>query len=279
MNKILYMLLGVIFITSSLFPQEQDSLIQLYPGMEDTVSFIDRTYFGLYNQIEGFEYSLVFVRDNKELVSRVTFSKNKILKDTILINDLSALENTRLKIDQIVNEHEEKIESLREVKVTTSNSKAYEGTLEGFSKNYLYLLSDKNLITNQESEFKYRLPLSNINQVLAKGESNYLNPVLWGAGIGFVTGVFAPIGLSVMFQETFDEDSDPSVEFSGELLVSGFICTLIGAGIGYVIGLLTAEADIPFEFKSDRSVLRLKDYAMYNFRNLKTFDENYYEVK
>ena len=101
------------------------------------------------------------------------------------------------------------------------------------------------------------------------GESNYLTPVLWGAGIGFATGFFAPIGFSVMFQKTIDEESDPKVEINGELLVSGFVCAIIGAGIGYVVGLLIAEDDLPIQFNSDRSVLRLKDYAIYNFRNSK----------
>jgi formate hydrogenlyase subunit 3/multisubunit Na+/H+ antiporter MnhD subunit len=111
------------------------------------------------------------------------------------------------------------------------------------------------------------------------GESNYLTPVLWGAGIGFATGFFAPIGFSVMFQKTIDEESDPKVEINGEILVSGFVCAIIGAGIGYVVGLLIAEDDLPIKFNSDRSVLRLKDYAMYNFRNLKMIEDDYHEIK
>ena len=273
--------IGIFLIVAQFKPsaQERDSLIQLYPGMEDTISYVDRTYFGLYNQIEGFEYATVSLRDNEELISRVTFSVNGNLKDTTLTNDFSILENTRSKIEQIVKENEEKLESLREVKVNTKYGKAYGGTLEGFSKDYLYLFTEKNFLTNQDSEFKFKIPSSNINEVLILGESNYLTPVLWGAGIGFATGFFAPIGFSVMFQKTIDEESDPKVEINGELLVSGFVCAMIGAGIGYVIGLLTAEDDIPIQFNSKRSVLRLKDYAIYNFRNLKTLDDNYYEVK
>ena len=125
----------------SLLAQERDSLIQLYSGMEDTICYVDRAYFGLYNQIEGYEYAMVFIRNNEELISRVTFSENGILKDTVLINDLSILENTRSKIEQIEKEYDKKIELLHDVKVTTNDDKTYEGVLDGFSKNHLYLFS------------------------------------------------------------------------------------------------------------------------------------------
>lgn len=263
----------------SLLAQERDSLIQLYPGMEDTISYIDRTYFGIYNQIEGFEYATVFIRNNEELISSVTFSENGILKDTVLINDLSVLENTRSKIKQIVIEYDEKIETLHDVRITTNESKIYEGVLEGFSKNHLYLISEKNFLTNQDSEFRYKIPVSDVGEVRVKGESNYLSPVLWGAGIGFAAGLLAPIGLGAMFQDAIDENSDPSVGFSGETVGHAFIFAVIGAAVGIVIGWLSAEDDVTIVFRSDRSVLRLKDYAKYNFRNQKTIDDNYYEIK
>jgi hypothetical protein len=247
--------------------------------MEDTIGYVDRTYFGLYNQVEGFEYATVAISDNDQLISRVTFSENGFLKDTLITNDFSILENTRSKIDQIIKENQEKIETIRQVKITANNGNTYQGDLEGFSKNHLYLFSEKNFLLNQDTEFKFKIRSSRIDEVLIIGRSNYLTPVLWGAGIGFATGVLAPIGLSAMVQETLDPDSEPEVEFASELLVSGFVCAIIGAGIGYVIGLLTAEDDVPIKFNSDRSVLRLSDYAIYNFRNLKTFDENYYEIK
>ena len=102
---------------------------------------------------------------------------------------------------------------------------------------------------------------------------------MWGAGIGFATGILAPIGFSVIFQESIDSDSEPEVEFSSELLPAGLICAVLGAGIGYIIGWLTSENDLPIKFASDRSVLRLKDYAHYNFRDLKKINEEYQEIK
>ena len=65
--------------------QERDSLIQLYPGMGDTISYVDRNYFGLYNQVEGFEYATVYINDNEKLISRVTSSDNGVLRTPFLL--------------------------------------------------------------------------------------------------------------------------------------------------------------------------------------------------
>ena len=266
--KVLLILLILTF--SSSYSQDSDSLIHLYPGMEDTISYIDRTYFGLYNQIQGFEYATVSISKNHELISRVTFSDNGALKDTVFTNDFAILENIRSKIDQIIKENQDKIESFRVVKVTVNNGNSYLGNLEGFSKNHLYLTSDKIFLPNQDTQYKFRIPTSGINEVIILGESNLLKPVLWGAGIGFTT-MLIPVSLRALAKQ-FNKE----IEVEYYLLIVGAV---LGAGIGYVIGLFNAEYDVPIKFNSDRSVLGLKDYAYYNFRNLKSLNKNYYEIK
>ncbi len=275
------MILSLIVIAPlfQILTQNRDSLIQLYPGMEDTINYIDRSYLGLYKQIEGYEYSSVFIRNEEQLISRITFSENGTLKDTVLVNDLSVLGNTRLKIKQIENENDKKIKSLHQVAVITNGQEKYEGLLEGISKDYLYLHEDKNIPTNKDSKLNFRIPLSKIDQVLIRGESNYLKPVLWGTGIGFATGVLALIGFSVLAQESLHPDSEPQVKLGSELIASGFVCAIIGAGIGYIIGWLSAEKDVSVRFDSERSVLGLKDYAPYNFQYLNALNENYDEIK
>jgi hypothetical protein len=93
---------------------------------------------------------------------------------------------------------------------------------------------------------------------------------LWGAGIGFTT-MLIPVSLRALAKQ-FNKE----IEVEYYLLIVGAV---LGAGIGYVIGLFNAEYDVPIKFNSDRSVLGLKDYAYYNFRNLKSLNKNYYEIK
>ena len=48
----------------------------------------------------------------------------------------------------------------------------------------------------------------------------------------------------------------------------------IGAGIGW----LSADNDENIRFKTNHSVIRLKEYARYHFKQDKPFDEYYYEI-
>ena len=76
--KILKYFFGLVCILFTLSvntqPQNRDSLIQLYPGMGDKLDFIDREIFGLYPDVEGFEYAQLYSRDKNFFVSKITFS-------------------------------------------------------------------------------------------------------------------------------------------------------------------------------------------------------------
>ena len=50
MKKLIYMLLTFVLFISSAYSQERDSLIQLYPGIGDTICLFDREFFNLYSE-------------------------------------------------------------------------------------------------------------------------------------------------------------------------------------------------------------------------------------
>ena len=94
MKKLISTLLltGVVVITQiNSFPQTRDSLIQLHPGIGDTLNIFDRNYFKFYPQIDGFEFAVYYTRDNEFLVSKVIHIENGIRADTSFVLPLSAL--------------------------------------------------------------------------------------------------------------------------------------------------------------------------------------------
>ena len=104
MRKLISTLLltGVVLITQiHSFAQTHDSLIQLYPGIGDTIFSFDREYFELFQTIDGFEYAVFYIRRDESLVSKVSYTSDGILKDTIFKQPLSALDNARKSIDKI----------------------------------------------------------------------------------------------------------------------------------------------------------------------------------
>lgn len=257
--------------------QESDSLIQLYPGMEDTISFVNRTYFGLYNQFSGFQSATIYLNDSEDLISKITYEKNGILKDTIIISDKSVLESTRQKMAALLQEYDKKFVEPDDAVVRTYLGGKYSGKLEAFSKDYLYLRSNRNFFSGEEKEFYFKIPASNVDEVVIIGKAEYLSPVLWGAGIGFISGFLFPLGFAASVDEVTQEEIEPEFDF-GTSLGLGVLFALIGAAVGWGIGWLSADDDELIRFKTDQSVIRLKEYARYHFRTDKPFDEYYYEI-
>ena len=269
------------FSLSENFTQKTDSLIQLYPGMGDTVSYVDRTYFGIYSQIDGFEKAVVYIRNNEELISEIYYTEEGVLKDTLLINDLSILESTRDKIEGTIVEYNQKFKEPVDVEVRTFIGGKYEGSLEAFSKDYIFLRSDKNIFTGDEGKFNYKIENSAIEEIIIKGESDFLTPILWGSGIGVAFGILGLIGLAGASAEaTGSEDPDLSISSEDVPELIGFALgfALFGAAIGAGIGWLNAEDDESIQFKTNQSVIKLKEYARYHLIHEKKIDADYEEI-
>lgn len=278
MVQLIKMLLILLILTfSSSYSQDSDSLIQLYPGMEDTISFVDRTYFGLYNQVSGFQSATIYLSDSEDLISKITYEKNGILKDTTIISEKSVLESTRQKMDVLLKEYDKKLVEPADAVVRTYLGGKYSGKLEAFSKNYLYLRSNRNFFSGEEKEFYFKIPASNVDEVVIIGKAEYLSPVLWGAGIGFVCGFLFPLGFAASVDEVTQEEIEPEFDL-GTSLGLGVLFALLGAAVGWGIGWLSADDDETIRFKTDQSVIRLKEYARYHFRTDKPFYEYYYEI-
>ena len=267
MKKLLITLLltGIVLITHiNSFAQTRDSLIQLYPGIGDTIFSFDREYFELFQTIDGFEYAVFYIRDNKKLVSKITFNSESRVKDTISTYNLSVLNNIRTTIRKIDGENNKKLESPREVIVFTKDKNQYKGLLEMFSKERLYLIS------SEQSNYRYKIPISNVDRILLSGESNVLASMGIGALIGIAAG--AVIGYIA-------SDKDDSVGKDGGAIIFGAFMGIVGAIIGLIAGLSDSESDQEIQIEKDSDILELKRIAYYYFIYNETREMKYIEIK
>ena len=62
MKILIYKLLTFVLFISSAYSQQKDSLIQLYPGLGDTLELFNRDYFELFQNIDGFEYATFYIK-------------------------------------------------------------------------------------------------------------------------------------------------------------------------------------------------------------------------
>ncbi len=272
MKNFLYIIVILVFVSSAQFPQERDSLIQLYSGIGDTIDFVDREIFGFYPDIDGYKYSQLFERDRKYLVSKITYLDDGVLRDTVIIEDFSQLFFLRQNLSKFKLENDKKFESPFNVSVFTKAGNNYDGKLEMFSKSYLFLYSDLDYIFNRSSRFN-KIPFLRIDSLIIQGFKPNVGPYIgYGALAGSVLGL--GIGLYWINTENFWEGY-------GIYIVG--ITTLIGAGVGALFGWVIGETLPPdiinVRFNSPYDVIKLKDYSAYYFQYDQLLEEKYVEIE
>ena len=259
MKIITCLLLIAIQASSIIWSQSIDSLIQLYPGLGDTVDHFDRNYFELFQNIEGFEQAVFYIRNNQRLVSKVTYSKNDKTRDTTFIQQLSVLNNVRKNIAETEKENELKSDMENEAIVILKDERTIKGNLSLFNKNNLYIVSENK--TNNLHSDHLRIPLIKVDQIKILGSSRTLS---YG-GLGAVVGLLLlPVNALV----------------GGWVYVSMWVFNPISCGvIGLVVGAISSRYEDIYIIETNYDILELKDEVKYYFRYDETLEEQYVEIR
>lgn len=269
---ILYSICLIFILSLNSLAQERDSLIQLYPGMGDTLDFIDRKIFDLYKDFDKFKYAQIYSRNNKFFVSKITHSKYGKARDKVLVEDISKFKELQMELDQIILENEKKFQSPLNASIFLHNGHSYTAKLEMFSKKYLYFNSDIDYLTGNSSPFRFKTSLKQVDSLKLQAKKPNLLPYvgygsLIGAGIGALTGVILISSESWMV-------SDGAILGGATLIGWG-----VGALIGLVIGSVTPTEFITIKFNSPNDILKLKNYSAYYFNYRKSLEESYVELE
>jgi len=263
LEKLIYVLLTFIFFINFAYSQQKDSLIQLYPGIGDTLDQFDRNYFELFQNIEGFKHAVFYIRNNQRLVSKVTYYENGKTNDTTFIQLLSALDNARKMIEEIEKENEKKYKSPREFFFEAKNGSEYICEIEMFSKTMIYC--------NTSNNSKFKFDHSNIEALTLVGETNTWSCMGYGALVGLGVGLIGAIASS--------QGEDSGGFGSGAQYVIGIpLITVVGGIFGLIFGLASSSGDelLPIDYQED--LLQLKDNAKYYFRYDESVEKEYIEI-
>ena len=245
----------IIILLIDIQAQEKDSLIQLYPGLGDTVDHFDAKYFKLFQNIDGFEQAVFYIRKDQRLVSKVTYSENGLIKDTTFVQLLSALEDVRKKIGEIEKENEKKYESPREFLIETKNGTKYICEIEMFSKTMIYC--------NASNNSKFKIDHTDIETLTLTGETNTWSCMGYGALIGLGIGLIGAVASN-----------------EGYALIFGTpIVTILGGIVGLITGIFTSTGDEVYPIDYQNDLIQLKPFVKYYFRYDESVEKQYVEVK
>ncbi len=268
-KKIIYVFLILLFFASKHLPQEKDSLIQLYPGLGDILDLFDKTYFALLQNIEGFKFATFYIRDDKQFVSKISFIRHDILYDTTAIQTLAVLEAARFQIEQTLLKNDTTTYTQREAVILYKDGKVFSGNIEMFSKKNLYLSNAQDLQSEEENKLKLSIPVSQLDSILYIGESD----VLYSTAVGTIAG--AAFGALIGYAMGDDEAGFFSLSKEEKAFGLGLTLGVVGGLSGLLVGLSNSEDDINIKINDQLDLLKLKDYAKYNFNYDDSAEQDY----
>jgi len=259
---ILFSIAVLFFIQLISFAQQQDSLIQLYPTLGDTISRQDKEFYKLFPEFPGFEYATVYVRENKFVIFRITYiADNGEERDTTQIIPLNMLGNIRAYIHTINTEYEQKIEKIssgKTITVTTADGQTLTGNITRIDNEGLVLSiqpenrgqegykADADFVTVKKGQMQ---------KVFIPGESKILPYMGWGALIG--AGAGAAFGALIGFAS----GNNLGYLNTGEAIFAlGVITGMTGGVVGLITGAGTSTNDETIEIKSDQDYDKLKTH-------------------
>jgi hypothetical protein len=275
MMKRYFLIINLILVVTT-HSQNADSLIQLYPGLGDTLTHFDRTYLGLFQEIENFEYALFYLHNKDSLLIKIYTSENDSVKEKVIVSKLKTLDSLQSVIRQIDLINTQLKNERPEFFLITKESNAIEGNLEMFDENFIYVIAS-DVSADHPGTDRYRISVSRISEITLEGTSNVLMGMCIGGAAGAIIG--AIVGTSINEDEKNQTNNCLSDMDDEVNAAAAFVAiTLGGFLVGTVIGASTSTEDNVIYFDSKMDVLKLKRYCAYVLDKEVIKEKKYFDI-
>ena len=272
-----YILIITIIFSGTNFSQQLDSLIQIHPGIGDTLTLFDRTYFGLFPEIKDFDYATFYIRNDETLVTKIFSSPNDTTETTNRLQNLSSLDSIITIIREVASFNYQLSNEIKDITLETKGGNWIEGQLEMFDSDYIYIYSS-NVTADHIGRMRYRIPVSDIHQLTLEGSSNLVLGMCIGGAAGGAIGLLA---YSAIRKEQSDNSfKNCTADFNNAANATAALVgiTLGGFLIGTLVGASTSSDDNVIFFDTDMDVLKLKVHAFYVFNKEILNEQKYYDI-
>ena len=272
-----YILITQLIFSTIIFSQGVDSLIQIYPGIGDTLNFFNRTYIGLFPEVKNFNYAVFYIRNNDSLVTKIYSLTEDSTMELVRIQNKSSLDSIRSIIYAIDFINKQLRLNTNDIYLITKDGNWIEGQLEMFDSKYIYVFAN-NVTADHIGNMRYRIPVSEINQLTIEGISNTLMGMCIGSAAG---GVIGAITYAAIRKNDNDNSLKSCTSNFNNAAEAGAACVGIALG-GFLIGTLigssqsTDDRDIIFDTEMD--VLKLSSYSYYVLDKEKLDATKYYDI-
>jgi hypothetical protein len=259
MKKQIYLIFVLVLLVNALFvfPQQDEPII-VSPLIGGDLDRVERDYFHLFPQIDGFEKAVFYLNDDKSFRAKITTNINDEFKDTIIerYSSISDMENhitTRVFVDLREN-------AGPDFTVHTSFSRLAMQKMVTLNEQKLFTI-DKLTIDQKFKEPSlssiWETEVADINAVIKEGKSNVPSYIMTGTAIGGVAGFL----VGWIAGKNDKKELIPS-EFSGAI-VGMLIGGAIGLITGAILGISSSEEEVMIDPLSPSGISTLKSYSLY----------------
>jgi hypothetical protein len=267
-----------LFFISTTFAIEPDSLIQIYPGIGDTLNFFDRAYLGLFPEVNDFEFAVFYIRNKEKFVSEIHISKKDSSDVETRIQDQYSLDSLRNIINKVDFANNKLMSEWNDITLTTTDGRVIRGDLSMFDDSNIYILAE-DVRADHIGRNPYKVPYTKINTLVLEGSSNFLAGMCIGGGAGAVIGALVAQALRADTKST--DKSSESCSKMNENIGAGVAfmgIALAGVAIGAMVGASTSTDDEVITFESEIDLLKLKGHAGYLLDKERRKTINYFDI-
>jgi len=272
-----YILIIQFILAGVIIPQQADSLIQVYPGIGDTLNLFNRTYIGLFPEVKNFDYAVFYISNKDSLVTKIYYSANDTTKETVRVQNILSYDSIYT-IIRAINSINYELRKLRNnIYFETKEGNWIEGQLEMFDEKYIYVLS-ANVRADHVGQMRYRIPVSSINWLTIEGESYTLMGMLTGSAAG---GIIGAIAYSLIRKKQDGSSLKSCTADADNAATALAVCagiTLGGFLIGTIIGSSQSTDDNVIYFETDMDVLKLSGYSYYVLDKEMLNERKYFDI-
>ena len=267
-----------LILTVNTFAQKPDSLIQIYPGIGDTLNFVDRAYIGLFLEVKDFESAVFYIRNQTQFISEIHISAEDSSFVNRRIQNQRSLDSIRTIISKVDLANNKLMTEWNDITLTTTDGRVISGDLSMFDDQHVYVLAE-NVRADHIGRNPYKIPYTQISTLVLEGSSYFLTGMCIGGAAGTLIGglIFQALRADTKSTTTPSESCSKLNENIGAMIAFMGVA-VASVAIGAIVGASTSTDDEVITFESELDLLKLKSHAGYLLDKERRKTINYFDI-
>jgi hypothetical protein len=259
-----------ILCTSNLINAQQlETPIEISPFIGDKLDRVERDFFNVLPALEGFEEAQFYLNPDNSLKAVIKLNKDGVLSDTVLERYSSPRRLEMLIVNNILKNIPRDENKIVSIKLKEKEEEIEKQRIYSINDSSIFTLKNS-LLEDKPSHIRYGMiketKLLNIENVLLPRYSSF-DYILTSTGVGLGVGFVSGFAYGIINAKEADSNGLGGLVNFGRVVYSSAIGILIGAGVGFIAGLIIgpicSEDDKPIDPNTPAGITELEPYITF----------------